>query len=131
MGQISSKLRQGQDSQGGPYLLTYWCQGCEEPHAITYAPGRWTWDGNLEAPTFSPSVLVTSGHFTPDWTPDKNCWCTFNADHPDEKDDRFECGRCHTFIKGGMVQFLDDCTHALKGQTLPLPDLPASMRDDR
>lgn len=23
-----------------------------------------------------------------------------------------------------MIQFLDDCTHGLKGQTVPLPPLP-------
>jgi hypothetical protein len=28
-----------------------------------------------------------------------------------------------------MVQFLGDCTHALAGQTLPLPDLPPELRN--
>jgi hypothetical protein len=31
---------------------------------------------------------------------------------------------CHTFIKAGMIEFLGDCTHKLKGQTVPLPPLP-------
>jgi hypothetical protein len=118
MGQLSAKLR---NVQGG---FSYWCQGCEEMHAVN---AGWQFDGNLEAPTFSPSVLVTSGHYAPGWT-GPSCWCTYNAEHPD-KAAPFKCSRCHTFIKGGMVQFLGDCTHALAGQTLPLPDLPHEHRD--
>jgi hypothetical protein len=68
---------------------------------------QWTWDGNVDAPTFSPSVLVTL--HDPD------------GELPDE--------RCHTFITNGRVQFLGDCTHALAGQTLDLPDLPEPYRD--
>ena len=90
--------------------LAFWCPGCEsidsdgERHGGLHmlpvtgdANGRpvWTFDGNTEAPTFSPSVLSTRPDFV-----------------------------CHSFIKGGMVQFLGDCTHALKDQTVPLPDLP-------
>lgn len=119
MGQVSSKLR---SIKGGGF--SYWCQGCEEVHCIS---SGWSFDGNLEAPTFSPSVLVTSGHYTPNWS-GRGCWCTYNAEHPDDPSG-FECSRCHTFIKAGMVQFLDDCTHALAGQTLPLPDLPDFLKD--
>jgi hypothetical protein len=32
--------------------------------------------------------------------------------------------RCHVFITNGQIQFLDDCTHALKGQTVPIPAWP-------
>lgn len=120
MGQISSKLRSG---EGG--LITYWCQGCEEPHAIN---SGWSFDGDLEAPTFHPSVLVTCGHYTPGFKPGSKCWCTFNAEHPGEEDP-FVCFRCHTFIRGGIVEFLSDCTHALAGHTLPLPPLPPHLRD--
>ena len=37
-----------------------------------------------------------------------------------------QCGNevCHTFIRAGQIEFLGDCTHALKGQTIPLPPLP-------
>lgn len=107
MGQLSSKLRSVANGKIG-----YWCQGCEEMHAVRVVPDRdrplWAWDGNVDAPTFSPSVLVTL--HDPD------------GELPDE--------RCHTFIKAGMVQFLGDCTHALAGQTLPLPDLPPGLTND-
>jgi hypothetical protein len=34
---------------------------------------------------------------------------------------------CHSFVRDGQIQFLGDCTHALKGQTVPLPDWPAGV----
>lgn len=118
MGQVSSKLR---IVEGGGF--SYWCQGCEEMHAIN---GGWAFDGNLEAPTFSPSVLATSGHYSPGWK-GPSCWCTYRVDHPDCS---FKCRRCHTLIEAGMVEFRGDCTHALAGQTLPLPDLPPYLQDE-
>jgi hypothetical protein len=122
MGQVSAKLR---SIEGGRWA--YWCQGCEELHMV--GPG-WSFDGNLDRPTFSPSVLVTSGHYAPGFDAAKDtCWCRYYDAHPDERDDGFTCGRCHTFIRAGMVEFLGDCTHALAGQTLPLPDLPPDLRD--
>lgn len=123
MGQVSAKLRRTETG------FTYWCQGCEEMHSVrTDGGGAWDFDGNLEAPTFSPSVLVTTGHFIAGHTAGSRCWCTYNAEHPD-KPAPFECHRCHTFIRGGLVEFLSDCTHALAGQTLPLPNLPAHLTD--
>jgi Family of unknown function (DUF6527) len=82
-----------------------WCPGCNEAHRPEIIgeegdlpPGPcWQWDGNLEAPTFTPSLLV--GKDT----------------------DRV----CHSFITNGQWVFLPDCTHALAGQTVdmvPLPD---------
>ncbi len=95
----------------------YWCQGCKEIHRI--GPS-WEFNGNVESPTFARSVLVTSGHYAPGWT-GPSCWCTYKKEHPDCE---FECSRCHTFIRNGMVEFLSDCTHELAGQTLPLPEIP-------
>lgn len=84
-----------------------WCPGCERHHCPVVAEEDgwrpsicWDWDGNLEAPTFSPSYLEYG-------------W---------ENDAR---ERCHSFIKAGKWQFLSDCTHALAGQTVdmvPVPD---------
>ena len=56
----------------------------------------WDWDENTENPTLSPSVL-TFGY------------------HGKE-------GRCHSFIRNGMIEFLGDCTHSLAGATVPLPE---------
>ena len=80
----------------------HWCPGCEELHEFAverpfHNGARWTWDGNVDAPTFSPSMNIGVTE------------------------------RCHYFLKAGRLQFLGDCTHAFRGQTVPLPDLPESV----
>lgn len=104
--------------------LGFWCPGCKEMHVISVGTGArpgWTFDGNYDKPTFSPSVLVTSGHYSPGWT-GPECWCTYNKEHPE--DICFECERCHSFVKGGNIEFLGDCTHALAAKTVPLREFP-------
>jgi hypothetical protein len=114
MGALSRKLR---NAEGG--RLVFWCPGCEEAHGVT---GGWTWNGDAERPTFTPSVLVLSGHFAPGHQqPPAPCWCSYNAEHPGNPAP-FRCYRCHSFVTDGQIQFLSDCTHALAGQTVPLPD---------
>jgi len=60
----------------------------------------WTWNGDLEKPTFKPSI---------------------NASGVDPETGEV-LYRCHSHVKDGMIQFLGDCTHELKGQTVPLVD---------
>jgi hypothetical protein len=75
----------------------HWCPGCRCNHIIYIDPRsqpnghHWTFDGNLEAPTFSPSIHIV--------------------------------GRCHYFIRAGLIEFCADSAHDLRGQTVPLPDL--------
>jgi hypothetical protein len=38
--------------------------------------------------------------------------------------------RCHSFVRGGMIEFLGDSTHDLAGQTVPVPDLPDWITDE-
>lgn len=119
MGQINERLR----SVEGMHFA-FWCPGCEELHVVGT---NWSFDGNLERPTISPSLLVRGGHFvTESFT--GTCWCTYNAEHPDAPSP-FKCEQCHTFIKNGEIQFLGDCSHALAGQTVPIPPLPDFHRD--
>lgn len=74
-------------------LTLFWCPGCDYVHGIS---DSWTISGTLDNPTFNPSVLVRpSGNIK----------------------------RCHSFVRDGMIEFLDDCEHDLRGQTVPLPDL--------
>lgn len=89
--------------QGG--RLMFWCPGCDGAHMIRVGDGTgpgWSFDGNYERPTFSPSVLVT-----------------YNG--PDAGVDGAPPAVCHSFVRDGQIQFLNDCTHALAGQTVPLP----------
>lgn len=118
MAQIGAKLR---SAEGG--LLMFFCLGCHEFHHVRVI-GRdaWRYNGNADAPTFTPSVLVTSGHYNKEHD-GKSCWCTYNA--ANKMKVPFKCHRCHSFVENGRIQFLGDCTHGLAGQTVDLPDLPA------
>jgi hypothetical protein len=100
----------------GTKAFRFYCEGCKSHHAPV--EGRWTFNGNYELPTFTPSILVRSGHYMPEHSGD-TCWCTFNAEHPDQTDP-FTCGICHSFVTDGKIQYLSDCTHELAGQTIDL-----------
>lgn len=95
--------------------LGFWCPGCENMHVLD---GSWNFNGDYNKPTFSPSILVTSGHCALNWNREK-CWCTFNKEHP-EQIKPFHCERCHSFVRDGDIQFLSDCSHSMVGQTVPL-----------
>jgi len=74
------------------------CPGCGISHqAVINGSRAWSWNGDEENPTLNPSLLVT-GEFGGDPL------------------------RCHSFIREGRIEFLGDCTHALAGQTIPLPE---------
>jgi hypothetical protein len=115
-----SKLKRTTEGQ-----LHFHCPGCNEVHTVTPANAvlagqvRWGWNGSMDAPTFSPSILVTSGHYVYGHT-SEHCWCTYNREHADTPAS-FVCYRCHSFVRDGIIQFLGDCTHALANQTVPLP----------
>jgi hypothetical protein len=112
MSAISKKLRSMEGDQ-----LGFWCPGCEMMHAVSVGQGpgpRWGYNGNPEAPTFTPSILVRTGHFVEP-----------NGKHCDKSGDPewpCDCVCCHSFVTDGRIQFLGDCTHALAGQTVELPD---------
>lgn len=57
---------------------------------------EWQFNGNLDKPTFSPSLLYTRSD---------------------------SMGRCHLFLRNGIIDFLSDCEHELKSKSVPLPEL--------
>ena len=102
------KLKPVADGAGHRVGYSHWCPGCKERHIIyTESPNgngaRWAFDGNQEAPTFSPSIHCQ--------------WRDPDGEIPDAV--------CHYFIRGGMIEFCGDSTHDLAAQTVPLPDLPS------
>lgn len=122
MGMISSKLR---NSAGG--RLSYWCQGCDMLHQVSVGDGpgpRWGWNGEVERPTFTPSVLVQWDQAEPPATTLEIRDKILSGEIVQTRVHKV----CHTFITDGRVQFLGDCTHAFAGQTLDLPDLPEDWR---
>ncbi|MGB3043671.1 MAG: DUF6527 family protein [Xanthobacteraceae bacterium] len=103
-------------------VLMFWCPGCDGAHQVQVGEGggpRWGFNSNYEKPTFTPSVLIRSGHYVPGQD-GKECWCTYEKRIG--KSAPFACSVCHSFVRDGQIQFLSDCTHALAGQTVPLRD---------
>ena len=81
----------GQD--GKHCLWMFWCPGCKMNHSFD---SRWTFNGNVDKPTFSPSLLVHSDGY-----------------HK----------KCHSFVREGKIQFLGDCEHELAGQTVDMEEI--------
>lgn len=91
-----------------PGTIRFSCPGCDSFHQIPVDGSRgWTWNGDGDKPTVSPSLLVT-----------------YNG--PDAGVGDSPPAVCHSFIRDGQWQFLSDCTHALAGQTVEVPDYDKS-----
>ena len=77
------------------------CPGCDCGHVFyTTGPITWEFNGNLESPSFTPSLLNTC------------------ENHPDPKQ-----RRCHLVMTEGKIHYCPDCSHDLVGQIIDLPDL--------
>ena len=98
--QVSAVLRQGTAS------FLHWCPGCQEIHQLPWPDRGWTFDGNADRPTFTPS-------FKHQWF--RKPVATLET--------------CHYVLTAGVLHFQSDCTHILAGQVVPLPELPPELRD--
>lgn len=87
----------------GELIYLFYCPGCKHPHFARTVPSTtkppednhvWSFNGNFEKPTFSPSINVRYA--------------------PEEKT------TCHFFIVDGTIQYCGDCTHQYSGQTIPM-----------
>lgn len=83
----------------------------------------WKFNGDLERPTLTPSILERTGHYCHTPPVPGNCACDFQDRYPGEDPWEWPCMVCHSFVRDGRIQFLSDCTHALAGQTVDLPDM--------
>lgn len=92
------KTRPLTDVEGAHAGWIVHCPACEYGHLFDH---RWTFNGDQESPTFTPSMLVNA-----------------NIDlskYPTLK-------RCHSYVTDGRIQFLGDCSHEMRGQTVDLPE---------
>lgn len=120
MARLSTYLRSAEGDR-----MMFWCPGCKTHHCIKYGTDGWGWNGDVNKPTFHPSVLVRSGHYASHHKPGDSCWCSHNKEYPEQKL-RFTCNVCHSFIRDGKIMFLNDCTHALAGKTIDMVPIPES-----
>lgn len=82
-------------SKGSIWFL---CPGCRIHHgAIVDGSRGWSWNGDADRPTITPSVRVNG-----------------------------EIGgepiSCHSFVANGRIEFLSDCIHEFAGKTIDLPE---------
>lgn len=118
---MKTRLRTVTDGKVTYEHLLFVCQGCiaggpngyDGIHALPVntevKSPSWNWNGDLEKPTLHPSIL-SFGEVVPEGY-----------------------SRCHSFLTDGVFNFLEDSTHSLAGQSVPLPDLPeraATLSDD-
>ena len=83
---MGRKLRSAQTATGGR-IYNFYCPGCDAWHGFGEA---WAFDGDLESPTVSSSLLST-GETT-----------------------------CHMFIRKGRIEYLADSSHYLAGTTVDM-----------
>lgn len=113
--------------QPSDFQFMIFCPGCKCGHGLRVGQkeGSWEFNGDMEKPTFSPSLLVEHYQY-PERDPETKDF----KRGPDGKyllgpDKRLLGGKkivCHSYIEEGNIRFLDDCTHELAGKTVPLPD---------
>lgn len=80
---------------------------------------RWTFNGDLDKPTFSPSMRARSGHYC---IGRNKAECPECAD-AERRGESSHCVHCHSFVREGKIQFLADCSHDMAGQTVDLPEI--------
>jgi hypothetical protein len=85
-------------------IYSIYCEMCQINHHIPTVGDHpvWTFNGDLEYPTFMPSVVVSSKYSAE------------NNANP---------YICHFFIKNGTIEYQGDCTHEFKNKTLSLKDI--------
>jgi len=107
-----------------PGMLVFQCPACGNCHNVLVEgatrPGpRWGWNGSMDAPTFTPSIKVTSKHYP-----------SGGAFPMDDEHARVIAGEqlkaidhvCHSFVRDGRIEYCGDSTHKLAGQTVELPE---------
>lgn len=96
------KLKEFIDTNRTQYL--FWCLGCKTVHPYTTNNSNgpsWTFNGDMEKPTFMPSLKVLDGHGG---------------------------SKCHLFVVEGKINYCSDCQHNMAGQQdIPMIEWDDSM----
>lgn len=85
----------------------FFCPGCKHEHtyAVCNDNSQWQFNGNIESPSFTPSLLN-------------------RMEIKNEQTGKLEeKERCHLFVTNGKIIYCGDCSHELSGQTVELPNV--------
>ena len=100
------------NNESGGLKYAFYCPGCKELHSyiVKMDPKtaewrtknglnlvEWSFNGDLERPTFNPSLLYIQ-------TGDRK--------------------RCHLFLHDGKIKYCSDCDHELAGKEIDLQVIP-------
>lgn len=97
--------------------MIFICPGCDMNHGprVGHSTGpNWQFNGDLDKPTFTPSILVKGMR---QLSYEEHA-AVMRGEHVEPTP-----FVCHSFVTDGKIQFLSDCTHALAGQTVELPEI--------
>lgn len=94
---IEANTRQSDGSQNPWRTVYYKCPGCNDVHNVRVR----------EHGALSPSWIYSGDATRPTFEPSVN----------------YTSRVCHHYVRGGRIEFLGDCTHAMKGTTVDLPTL--------
>ena len=89
---IEDKGRDGKPS--GKWFFVFTCPACKESHSFELP--RWSFDGNFDRPTFSPSLVTQK---------------------------KAAKKVCHLYLQEGQITYLSDSTHGQGGKVFSLPDM--------
>jgi len=103
-----AKVFTQEPSENSPDWIFY-CVGCKchhgvwttKPIIVDGKPHIWSFNGDLEKPTFTPSIHIKRQRL---------------GSNTNET-------ICHSYVKNGMIEYLGDCKHEFKGQTIEIPDV--------
>ncbi|MFZ4620963.1 MAG: hypothetical protein ACOYNS_10410 [Bacteroidota bacterium] len=91
------RTKEVKNDDGSHFGWAIKCPGCCDYHIFD---NRWTFNGDMERPTFIASMLSKM---------------SYTNGRPDSV--------CHSYVTDGRIEFLGDCTHDLKYKTVDLPDI--------
>lgn len=90
-----ARVVEGQHPDGKHWAWLFDCPACGCTH---FADKRWTFNGDKDNPTFTPSIRVS------------------------HRDPKGKERVCHFHVRNGAIAYENDCTHEMKGKTVPLPE---------
>lgn len=120
------KIKQLEERWWGIGVYSFKCPGCGLEHIIYTNPANpspykgnpcWGFDGNMDTPSFSPSIMVRTGKYVEGLNPEQIEHCLAL-----EAEGHFGL-ICHSTVIQGMINFISDCTHAYVNQSMPLPEI--------
>jgi len=96
---LSSKLVRHEHE--GSVTIYHWCTACSCCHGFQVP--RWSFNGDIEAPTFHPSMRLSV---------------------PMKMDSAEKRTICHYVLMGGVICYCSDSPHDFAGMSVPLEDIP-------